>query len=202
MLVAVGGLTVVLVAIASLHLFESHLAPRLHTISEYGTASSTGQIVLATGLIAWAAALGATSRIVAFLPWRADGVPSSAITAVGVLCLVAAAGLAVGALVPTQAVMGEIPTGVEQSVAGRLHNLGVSAAEVAFALMLAVSASFLRPTWLRIASLLGLVAILALAAGLVDVSVIGRGIRQRLLFAGAWLWHLAIVLSAAPRRVH
>jgi hypothetical protein len=162
---------------------EPQLSPRLYTISEYGTASDAGRVVFSSVLVSWAIALCATFG----LADRSGG---------RWLFLVAAAGLAVAAAFSTQAVMGEVPAGVERSLGGRLHDFGAGAAQLAFLALLAVGALLLRPGWLGWASLLGLVAVLVLGSGLVDVSVIGHGTRQRALFAGAWLWQLAIVLTA------
>jgi hypothetical protein len=174
---------VTVACVVALHLMEPHLAPRLHTISEYGTASDAGRVVFSSALVFWALALCATSGLVdrSVARW---------------LFLVAAAGLAVAATFSTQAVMGEVPAGVERSLGGQLHDLGAGAAQLSFLALLAVAALLLRPGWLRWASLLGLVAVLVVGSGIVDVSVIGRGTRQRGLFAAAWLWQLAIALTA------
>jgi hypothetical protein len=148
---------------------------------------------MVAGFVAWACSLAALAELV-----RRDGEAGSRRAIVALLTL-AAAGVVVTAAFPTQTSAGVLPSGVERSLAGRLHDLASGVVTLALAAAGVVSAVAYRRRpreFGRLAiSLLLLTVVLAgtlAAAG-------APGLRQRSLILAACGWQL-LLLWALRRR--
>ncbi|HET6509754.1 MAG TPA: DUF998 domain-containing protein [Baekduia sp.] len=187
---AVRGLLCGFVAcVAVAQIAEPERGPLRHQLSElvHGNAGW----VMDVGLACWAIALGLAATTVLAHPARSD---RAIAPGVAVLVGVAAIGVVVLALFPTQTVAGELPRGVARTTSGRLHDLGSGLVTAALAAAAIASGTAARRADRRfamwVAVLLG-VAALATVIGLLIGPSVG-GVRQRAVVACAlaWLWLL------------
>lgn len=179
------GLIIFLISAAVEHLVVARLDPATHEISEYAH-GRFGPLMIG-GFAAWSFSLAATSGILRLGPRG---------RLLAGLLAVAAVGMAVTAVFPTQTSAGRLPPGVALTTAGRLHDLGSGATSVALfaaALVSIWAFSTLWPLRHRIAAVLVLAvsADVALLAAGPDVA----GIRQRLLVLTGCAWQ-AMILNA------
>jgi hypothetical protein len=155
------------------------VGPARHMVSElvHGTAGW----VMTAGFGSWAFALA----LGAIVLLRADR-PAGA-----TLVAIAAAGVVVLAVFPTQTIAGELPVGVARTTAGRLHDVGSAVATLALAAAAVVTGVRAwrdgdRRTSAMVVALLT-VAIAATVVGLAIGPSVG-GLRQRVLLLAAVTW--------------
>lgn len=173
-----SGLCAFVAIVALEHLLSPGLDPATHQVSEY-VHEPCGVIALA-GFVAWAVSLAATSVCV-----RSRGV-------LAIPLAVAAAGMLVVAVFPTQTVAGALPPGHHLTTTGALHDAGSGATTVA--LLVAMLLATWRVERLRVLSAgLALVAV-AVQIGLLAVGPEVGGIRQRLLLGIGCAWQGALLV--------
>jgi hypothetical protein len=173
--------------------------PLRHTISElvHGPAGWA----MTTGFACWAAAmaLGAWAVLAAVAVRNRR---SRAMDGVALLLAVAACGVVVLTVFPTQTVAGELPRGTAWTTTGRLHDLGSLVTQVALVAAALTSVYAFRRGDRLVMPTLGLLTIAAVAfcAGLAIGPSVG-GLRQRVVLVCGlvWLWLLlSEVRRAAP----
>lgn len=168
------------------------LDPSRHTVSEYVNVSYGWSMV--SGFAAWAASLAA----IAWLMWRPEsGLGVRARRAVAALLLIAACGLLLTAVFPTQTIAGILPPGVQRSSAGRLHDVASGGALLALFAATATVALTARRTLIGRVTLGFLVLAVATSVALLAVGPSVAGIRQRALIAFAILWQAALLRALA-----
>lgn len=189
--ICLAGLTAFLAALVAEHLMHPGLAPRDHRISEY--VNAPWGWVMTIGFIGSSAALAGTALLVCR---SATGRPRSAIAA---LLIVAAIGIAVVAVFPTQTSAGQLPRGVRLTWTGRAHDLGSAAAFVAL-LAAAIAGALTDATWRHVVVIgpLLIAGVASLAMALIGVDA--PGVRQRVLVLGAVLWLAAAATILAGRQ--
>jgi hypothetical protein len=160
------------------------VGPARHMVSEL--AHGTAGWVMTAGFGCWAVALVLGAIV---LP-RADR-PAGA-----TLVAIAAAGVVVLMVFPTQTIGGELPAGVARTTAGRLHDVGSGVATLALAAAAGISGVRAwrggdRRTSAMVVVLLA-VAIAATVVGLAIGPSVG-GLRQRVLLLAAVTWQWLVV---------
>jgi hypothetical protein len=191
--VAPGGLAVFLVSATALHLLERDLEPGRQVISEYAN-TPVGWLAV-VGLLSWAVSLAATAS-----EMERPGGKAATRPLVAALLVVAAVGLVVAAVFPTQAVAGTVPAGVDVSRSHRLHDFGSGVATGAlFAAAATVAARERWGSQLGRTSLLVLALAIVVQTSLLFVGPEVAGLRQRLLVLAACTWH-ASLMTARPGR--
>ncbi|MFI4989633.1 MAG: DUF998 domain-containing protein [Solirubrobacterales bacterium] len=167
--------------------------PVRRTISEYANAGGVTAAIARATLAIW----GVSLLVAAWLSVAsARRTSTRALLLCAALLALAAAGLILAAVFSTQAVDGAVPRGVARTDSGRLHDLGAGAAQLA--LLAAAIATIL--TWRefrRLASLTLVLTVIA-TAGAATVAATdssARGLRQRVLLAGALTWEFVLVTT-------
>lgn len=190
--IAVAALAGFVGAVACEHLLNSALIPTRHMISEY--ANGRAGWLMTAGFASWALSVAAASVMERRSEARARAVMS-------MLLAIAAAGIVVTAIFPTQTVAGVLPAGTTRSVAGHLHDLGSDTTQLA--LFAAVATHALDrgvPAWSRrlaatlLCAAVGTIVVLLAAGDPVP------GIRQRVLVLAAVMWQLGwmLAVTASP----
>ena len=190
------------VIIALEHVLLPRLGPTDHMISEYVTAGGLASVLAVGALAAWSVSFLAAALLSACPASRGRA------TRILTVCLgLACVGLAVTAVFPTQAVGGVVPSGVERTLAGQLHDLGGSLAQIT--IFAAALLSVWAAPWssrLRAAAVILVAVALILGPALTVLDVDARGLRQRGLVAMACAWEMGLVITLAqgagetPRR--
>lgn len=181
-----GVLLAAFVGLVSLeHVLEPSLSPWRHQISEYANRGSGWLMTL--GFVGWAASLALT----ALLLRRRRELAGSLV--------LAALGLTLIAVVPTQTTAGALPTGVRPTSAGRLHDLGGEMATAGLLLGgLVLACSPWAPIILRrLSAAVVLWALLVSVLGLAAAPDAG-GLRQRLVVVAGAAWQAALLAGADP----
>ncbi len=156
-------------------------------VSEY--ANHQAGWVIEAGFGAWVAAL-------------LLGAAGTSARAVSGLLVIAALGVIVLAIFPTQTSAGRLPSGVARSTGGRLHDLGSDLATLALVAAAVTSAAAARrrhdPQSTAIVVVLGIVVVATVLGLAIGPSV--AGLRQRAMLGGAvaWLWLLSKPATAPP----
>jgi uncharacterized protein DUF998 len=181
---AIVGLLAFVVIVGTEHLLNLSLDPLEHQVSEY-VHTGSGALMIA-GFIALACSLAAT----AMLALRSGN------RFIAALFALAALGMAMVALFPTETVAGELPPGRSLTATGRLHDLGSGMTTVA---LLATAASILaagdRPRSLRLTAANLVLSALIVSAALLIVGPAVGGVRQRLLLLIGCFWQFAFLRS-------
>jgi MFS family permease len=180
---ALMGLLAFLIAVFLEHLLASSLDPLRHQISEYVNSSSGPLMVL--GFLLWALSLLATG----LLTERCWG-DRLLLT----LLSVAALGIVVVALFPTETSAGELPAGSSLTTGGQLHNLGSGLTSLALLAAAVISIlNFRRDPLFRRRTMLLMSGALAASLVLLLIGPSVGGLRQRLvLFIGCY-WQLLLL---------
>lgn len=188
-LVSAGLASVFVVIVAVEHILVPELDPLRSTISEYANATGAAGMLLTAGLAAWSTSLACLAMQVG----AATRLPRS-LRLLALPLAAAAAGFALAAGCPTQAVEGAIPVGVSYSTEGRLHDFGAGAAEVAI-FAAAVAGIGIRRISPRMRGCWLLVVAIAIGLGPAAASLGAGdpGLRQRLLLTGAMVWQISLV---------
>lgn len=190
--VARGGLVAFVGLVALEHVLRPGLPPADHFVSEYAHGATAP--VQTAAFVAWALATAACAVLAARVPGRPVA------RALTVLALAAAAaGLLIAATFTTQTVGGELPTGVERTTGGRLHDVGTLAI-LAGLLVAALASVRLLPRRGYRLGVLGLgAALLAIVPVLVALGYDAPGVGQRgfILVGCAWQW-LFVRASLGP----
>ena len=193
-LTVVAGLLAFIGLVALQHPLRGDLPPGQHFISEYAKGSTAGVQVLA--FACWAIALGAATALAARAPAPGRAI-ARRITVAGLG--LAAVGIAAAAAFATQTIAGVMPSGVQRTTEGRLHDVATLAA---FAGLLAAAAASLRLVARRgyRLALGALTAVLLLTVPvLVALGIDAPGVGQRIFILSgcAFVWRLAVELSGA-----
>jgi hypothetical protein len=174
-------------AVACQHLLNSALTPSRHMISEY--ANGRAGWLMTAGFASWALSLAAASVMERRCTTRARAVMS-------MLLAIAAAGMVVTAIFPTQTVAGMLPAGTTRSVAGRLHDLGSDTTQLAlFAAVVTHALDRGLPAWSRRLAAMLLCAGVGTIVVLVAAGDPVPGLRQRVLVLIAVMWQLGWMLA-------
>ncbi|HEX5851559.1 MAG TPA: DUF998 domain-containing protein [Solirubrobacteraceae bacterium] len=202
-LILARAATACVLVFAAIIALEHALVPRLepidHMVSEYANAGGLAGAAAVVALLAWSTSLVFTTLLTAHAAMEKGG--AWLLWAMSGLILLAALGLVVAALFPTQAVRGVRPRGVSPTSAGQLHDLGGSLAQVA--IFLAVLGSVWAVRWsrsLRCIPLAAIVCALILGPMLAVFGTEARGLRQRTLIAVACTWELGLLSTLASRK--
>jgi hypothetical protein len=164
-------------------LANTGVGPARHMLSEL--AHGRAGWVMTVGFACWAAALVLGAIVLAGREARG----------VAALMAIAAVGVVVLAVFPTQTVAGELPSGVARTTAGRLHDIGSGV--VTIALLTAAITTAVRRRSVVLAALVG-AAVIATVVGLAIGPSVG-GVRQRVLLLAAVSWQWLIVGDARDR---
>jgi hypothetical protein len=179
-----AALGVFVVIAVSEHLLVPDLSPRDHMLSEYANASGAAGPLMTLAFLALAAALGLASAAVV------DG--SRAGWVLCALLAIAAAGMFLTAVAPTQTVAGVLPPGVARSTTGRIHDLASGAVLLGF-FPAAIAGLFRFPRARRLAIVTAAALVVTLTVVAVDLDA--NGVRQRVQVAGGCVWLLALLLE-------
>jgi hypothetical protein len=192
---AAVGVTVFVSIVLMEHVLVPRLEPAHYTLSEYATSGGVTGVLGVASLAAWGASFLITAAFVLLIARACDENPIRS-RALASLLLVAGLGFIVAAVCPTQAVRGVVPPGEPLRLAGRLHDLGSGIAQLAIFGAAIVSALLhVAPRSFRRAALALVVAGLLVGPGLAVAGAGDRGLRQRVLAAGACGWQLALIRS-------
>ena len=183
---ALFGVIVLLVVVAAEHLAAPSLDPERNRVSEYVN-TSAGALMVA-GFAAWALSLAALAELA-----RRDGRG-----ALAALLALAAAGVVVTALFPTQTSAGVLPPGTERSLPGRLHDLASGVLTLALVAAAAASIAAIRSPRAFRRLVIGLLILAGVLAGALDAAG-APGLRQRVLIVAACGWQLLVLWALAPR---
>jgi hypothetical protein len=190
-----AALTLSFLALLGLeHAIAPSLEPADHMISEYANAHGLAGVAGTVALFVWGASFAVTAAAAAV----ALGNDVLARALVGCLA-VAAVGLTVAALCPTQAVGGHVPAGVDLELTGRLHDLASGAAQLAIFASVVLGARVVAARRFRTATVLVLVVAALVGLGVTALDSGARGLRQRGLIAVACAWELAFLAEVSRR---
>lgn len=191
-LVARAGIAVFVAVVALEHVLRPDVPPAQRFISEYGRGWT--QPVHTLAFLAWAVAAVACLRLA--LRVRARRVARS-LTASGFA--VATAGTLLAAAFVTQTVGGEMPAGVERTLAGRLHDAGTLL--ILVGLLGAALASLRLVAVLRYRLVIAVLAfaLVAMVSAMVLLGIDAPGVGQRgfVVIGCAFQWAFASSAGAA-----
>jgi hypothetical protein len=193
--IAAAGVTAFVSIVLLEHILVPRLEPAHYTLSEYATSGGATGVLGVASLAAWGASFLITAALV-LLVARSCGEDPISSSALASLLVIAGLGFVVAAVCPTQAVRGVVPPGEELRLAGRLHDLGSGIGQLAI-FGAAILGAQLRgaPRSFRRATLALVVAGLLVGPGLAVVGAGDRGLRQRVLAAGACGWQVVLIRS-------
>ncbi|MBE2318617.1 DUF998 domain-containing protein [Solirubrobacter sp. CPCC 204708] len=187
--IVLGGIAAFVGLVALEHLLRTDLPPGEHFVSEYAVGWT--RPVQTVAFLAWAAATAACALLAARVPWRpiARGLV--------VLMLVAAtAGLLVAAVWTTETVGGQLPSDVQRTLGGRLHDLGTLGILAGLLLAALTSLRLIANTRYRLTVLALGVALVAIVPALIALRLDAPGIGQRGFILVGLAWQLAFASRA------
>lgn len=184
-----GGLLTFMAIVVIEHLLTPSLDPLEHQVSEYVHADSG--ILMALGFATWSLSLAATGALV----HRRQGSPVLA-----ALLALAAVGMAIVLLFPTQTSAGEIPPGNSLTLTGHLHDLGSGLATLSL-LAAAVLAALdgRRGPYFRWATMALVLAALVVNGALLAAGPSVGGLRQRLVLLIGCSWQFLLLRAMDTR---
>lgn len=181
---ALTGLLLFVLIVGVEHLLNPSLNPLEHQVSEYVHTDSGALMVI--GFAAWAISLAATGLLSGRF---GEHLPAA-------LFALAALGMTLVALFPTQTSAGELPPGRTLTLTGHLHDLGSGLTTVALLGTAVWSfAAGNRKRSVQLASAILILSALAISVALLIVGPSVGGLRQRLLLLIGCVWQFVFLRS-------
>lgn len=188
-LFALAGLSFFVAIVLAQHFLTPSLSPLRHQVSEY--ANSAAGPLMTIGFLLWALSLLATGLLVRLMRMQRLLPP---------LLILAATGMLLTAIFPTETTAGELQPGTSLTTTGRLHDLGSGL--TGLTLLTAAIAVASNPGWRmsfrRWSTTLAVVAT-AISGTLLLVGPEVGGLRQRLVLLAGCCWQLLLLRELRRR---